>query len=776
MAKILVNVAWPYANGPIHLGHVAGSLLPADIFSRYNRLLGNEVLMVGGSDQHGTPITVSAEKEGVTPEELADRYHNLTDAAIKGMGIRYDEYNKTHSPVHFEVTQTVFRKLLENGYIYERNEEEYYCPTCRKYLPDRYVEGVCPVCGAEQVRSDQCDSCGKTFETGEILNPYCTRCHGTPEVRSSPQFALKLSAFEKPLLDYLSDKTRWRSNTRAFTKNFLEGGLRDRAITRDMSWGVPIPVEGGDWDEKVIYVWFDAVIGYLSSTVKYCRDHGDPEGWRNWWQNPDAKHYYFIGKDNIPFHTVIWPAILMGMKDGMTLPYDVPANEYLMFNGGKLSKSRKGSSDTPESKIPRDIPSVLRNFDPDEVRYYLSMVMPDTHDSDFSWEDMEQKVNSELVAALGNFYHRVLSFTFKNFGAIPANPQPSSAVTEAIEKALAEYKSLLGSCDFKKGIQCVMGLAHFANEYFNSCAPWKLVKEDKPACGCVLNDNLRLAKALAVMAWPFMPSSSEKVWGYFGLPGTIEEAGLDSVLAPLPAGLRMNESIPVYGKIDLRVTFPDLFGQPEADAVKEVSEKKRQIEAGNAAKQESQGPFSAFRKIDLRVGRAVEVVNHPDAEKLFVVTVDMGEGKTRTICTGLRDFYTADEIRGRNLIVVSNLAPRPLRGIDSCGMLLSAEDEEGHVRLLKPTGDVPAGTRIDCGLEGCTSDTIDYKKHFSKVNMEVSRVESGVFLSRSVRVDCPCDGRFAAVVDGDAVLPMSDGKGCYVTVDDLPLADGAGVR
>jgi len=775
MAKILINVAWPYANGPIHLGHVAGSLLPPDIFSRYNRLIGNEVLMVGGSDQHGTPITVTADKEGVTPQEVADRYHEMTSKAIRDMGIEYDMYNKTHSDVHIEVTQKVFNRLKENGYIYSRDEDEYYCPTCRKFLPDRYVEGVCPNCGAEQVRSDQCDSCGKTFEPGEILKPYCTRCHGTPEVRASSQFTLKLSAFEKPLLKFLENKEWWRSNTRSFTKNFLEGGLKDRSITRDMSWGIPIPVDGDEWKEKVIYVWFEAVIGYLSSTVHYGRVNGKPDLWKDWWQNPDVKTYYFIGKDNIPFHSVIWPAILMGMECGMNLPYDIPANEYLMFGGGKLSKSRKGASDSPEAKIPRDIPSVLQKFDPDELRYYISMVMPDTHDSDFSWEDMEQKVNSELVAALGNFYHRTLSFTHKNFGAIPANPGEDEKVTKAIADALEEYNRCLSNCDFKKGIQCVMSLAHFANEYFNSCAPWKLIKEDKPECGRVLNENLRLVKALAIMAWPYLPRSSERIWGFMGLPGTIREAGIAAATSKLPVGIRLNEPVPVYGKIDLKVLFPDAYNQPEAEAKKKIEAKNEEPKIRTF-----EGPFADFRMLDLRVGQVIKVEDHPNADKLFKLTVDLGEKEPRTICAGLKAFYSADEMLNRKAIVVSNLAPRPLRGVDSCGMLLAADDEDlggTNVRLLKPSDpDVPVGTRMNCGLEN-GSDEIDYKKHFSKVVMKVSVLRGGMLVSPQIRIEAPgSPGRVVAVIDGDDAIALSDGKGCYATVDDLPLIDGAGVR
>ncbi|MCQ2069632.1 MAG: methionine--tRNA ligase [archaeon] len=770
MAKVLINIAWPYANGPIHLGHVAGSLLPPDIFGRYNRLLGNEVWVVGGSDQHGTPITVTADKEGVTPEVIADRYHNINKKAIEDMGIEYTLYSKTHSPVHFEITQWMFNTLKDNGYIYDLDEDEYYCPTCAKFLPDRYVEGICPKCGAVDVRSDQCDSCGATFVPGDVLQPHCTRCNCTPEVRASKQFALKLSAFEGPLLENLKANTHWRSNVRSFTENFLKGGLKDRSITRDMSWGVPIPVEGEEWKSKVIYVWFDAVIGYLSTTIAHARDIGKPDYWKEFWMNPDCRHYYFIGKDNIPFHSIIWPAMLMGMEKGFNMPYDIPANEYLMFNGGKLSKSRKGNGTDVTVNIPRDIAHVLEKFDPEEIRYYLSMVMPDTHDSDFSWADLETKVNSELVAALGNYYHRCLSFTHKNYGAIPACPEPDTKVTETIVKYFDEYSALLSTCDFKKALQSVMALAHFGNEYFNSCTPWKLVKEDKAACGAVLHDCLRIVKALAIMAWPFMPRSSEKIWSFLGLPGTIESAGYAAVNNGLPVGMLMKEPVPVYGKIDIKVLYPEVFSQPEADVkVEEKPQKKKKAEALKVP----EGPFGAFRLLDLRVGQVIKVEDHPDADKLYKLTVDLGEETgPRTICAGLKAFYTPEEMQDRKAIVVSNLAPRPLRGVDSCGMLLAADDEAlggNTVCLLRPSKDVPVGTRFNCGLENNT-ETIDYKKHFSVVTMKVTGEKAGI---EDVPSDAPA--QIAAVFDGECMKALTDGNGTVAMVD-RPLKDGAGVR
>ena len=752
MSKVCINIAWPYSNGTIHLGHLAGSLLPPDIFSRYNRLLGNEVLMVGGSDQHGTPITVSAEKCGMTPEAYADKFHEINKKAIEDMEIEYSLFNKTHCDTHFKVAQEIFLDLKSKGYIYTKETNQYYCPKCSRFLPDRYVEGVCPKCGAEKTRSDQCDACGTTFEPGDLLKPYCTLCNSAPEIRPTEHFFLKLSAFRDDLIKFVSEKDYWRSNVKAFTKNWLEDGLYDRAITRDMAWGVPIPIEG--WEDKVIYVWFEAVIGYLSASVEYSKKIGKPDYWKEFWMDPEVRHYYFIGKDNIPFHSIIWPAILMGIGN-MDLPYDIPANEYLMIGGGKFSKSRGGAI---------DVPSVLQKYDADVVRFYLSAIMPDTHDSEFSWDDFQTKVNNELVANLGNYYHRCLSFTKKNFGTIPEAASGSQEVTDAIAKALEDYNACLSTCDFKKGIKVVMDLAHFGNRYFDSVKPWALVKSDKDQCGAVMNDNLRIVKALSIMAWPFMPKSSETIWGYLGFDGTPETVGLSAATEPLPAGQELREPIPVYKKVEIEM---------EDDK----KEQKQQQEKKDKPKEQPQaapaGPFAMFKRMDLRVGTVVEVSDHPDAEKLFVLKVDCGEGEPRQLVTNLKWRYTAEEMMGRRLIVISNLKPAKFRGVQSMGMLTAADDENmggDTVHLLAPSCDIPNGTRLDCGVEG-TSSRIE-TKHVEQVVMKTVHVVDG----KAMGVDMPADAPkvVIAVIDGDDVMILGDGKGCYATIDG-DIQDGANV-
>ena len=749
MSKIVVNVAWPYANGTIHLGHVAGSLLPADLFSRYNRLIGNEVLMVGGSDMHGTPITISAEKAGMTPEQYAEKYHQINKKAIEDMGIEYSLFNKTHCQTHIEITQKLFLDLRDHGYIYTKGTDQYYCPKCARFLPDRYVEGVCPKCGAEKTRSDQCDACGTTFETGDLLKPYCTLCGSEPEIRNTEHFFLKLSAFREPLLRYLEDKDYWRANVKAFTKNWLEDGLNDRAITRDMSWGVPIPVEG--WDDKVIYVWFEAVIGYLSASIEYSRMIGKPDYWEAFWKDPEAKHYYFIGKDNIPFHSIIWPAILMG-EGGLDLPYDIPANEYLMINGGKLSKSRSNGGTI-------DIPSVLSRYDADSIRFYLSINMPDTHDTEFTWDDLDTKINNDLVATLGNYYHRCLSFTKKNFGSIPAGETSPETVAE-IEKTLDEYRELMSVCDFKRAIKAVMELARYGNRYFDSVKPWALIKEDRDACGAAMNEAFRIVKALCVMMWPFLPRSSEKIWGYLGYDDSLESAGLDAALAPMKEGQELQEPVPVYKKIEAE--------KKEAVKVEEKQENKQNQQA-------PAGPFADFRRIDIRVGTVVEVGDHPEAEKLYVLKVDLGEEQPRQIVTNIKPLYPREQMENRRLLIISNLKPAKFRGVKSEGMLMALDDEEqggDALLLLKPSADVPNGTQIGCGLD-ISSSRIEVK-HFEKVHIEVGKLIDGKVLGHDAPADAPA--AMAYVIDGDERLPLGDGKGCYITVDNLDFKDGALVR
>ncbi len=739
MVKVLVCVAWPYSNSAIHLGHVTGSLLPPDIFAKYHILKGNEVLMVSGSDQHGTPVTVTAEKEGTTPEEVAERYHRINKKAIEDLGIEFSLFTKTHTENHFEVVQDVFMTLLDKGLLVKKGTMQYYCPRCAKFLPDRYVIGACGKCGNERSRGDQCEACGTTHEAGDLVGAKCTNCGTEPELRETEHFFLRLSEFERPLLEYVSNKDYWRPSVQLFTQNWLQAGLIDRAVTRDMSWGVPVPVPG--YEDKVIYVWFEAVIGYLSASKEWAKSIGRPDAWKEFWTDPEVRSYYFLGKDNIPFHTIIWPAILLGYG-GLNLPYDVPANEWLTFKGEKFSKSRG---------VGVDVPSFLKKFDSDLVRYYLTVNMPEGKDADFSWEDFDAKINNELVATLGNYYHRVLSFTQKNFGSVPELPmlgteKERQEVYDAIVACKVDVDTHLSTCQFKKALKAVMDLAQFGNRFFDAVAPWALVKSDKPRCGAMLHLNLEIVKALAVMSYPFLPRSANEVWDTMGQKGKIgmgSWAQIDSTLSP---GQELKSPRPAFNKIV---------------AEKEVS------------------PFTEFSKLNLRVARVMDVNDHPNADKLFVLKLDAG--KEVQLVAGLKGYYSKEQLLGKRIVYISNLQPAKLRGVESQGMMLAAE-MDGKVFALTPGEGAEPGEAVNSGLP--QGDKLLSFQDFQKFIIRTGHVtaEGEVDLGRPVKVKFPDNinvpsqvAVFLPTPDAKEGLPLFTAKGVVVTVDG-ELGNGAQVR
>ena len=514
--NILVAVAWPYANGPLHLGHIAGAYLPADIFARYQRLRGNSVLMVSGSDEHGTPITLRAEQEGIPPAELATRYHNDFLQSWQKLGISFDLFTTTDTANHAEVTHDIFLKLLQKGYIYKGTMPQAYCPNCRRSLPDRYVEGTCPNCNFDAARGDQCDNCGHTLNPSDLINVRCRTCSSTPRFESSEHFFLKLSAFEEQLRKWVGDKDYWRQNVQNFTLGFLENGLKDRAITRDIEWGVTVPQPG--FEKKRIYVWFEAVIGYLSASREWASLQGDKDAWKPFWTGQN-KAYYFIGKDNIPFHTIIWPAMLMGYG-GLSLPYDVPANEFLTVEGKKLSTSRNWAV---------WLPDYLQRYDPDPLRYYLSINMPETGDMDFSWHEFLRKNNDELVATYGNLVHRVLSFNHRNFNACVPDPgvmdEAGNVLLQKAHNSLDQVGSQLDRCHFKEGLKIAMALAQDVNRFLDDTAPWKMIKQDRQAAGRSVYTAIAAISALKTMLYPYLPFTSMKLHSYLGLQGDIRDAG-----------------------------------------------------------------------------------------------------------------------------------------------------------------------------------------------------------------------------------------------------------
>ncbi|MGD1993133.1 MAG: methionine--tRNA ligase [Anaerolineae bacterium] len=573
--KILVSVAWPYANGDLHVGHLAGAYLPSDIFARYHRLAGNDVLMVSGSDSHGTPITVHAEQEGITPREVFEYYHDRFLDAQQQLGISYDLFTHTDTKNHHRVAQDIFRKLLEHGYLYREVQRQLYSEAEGRFLPDRYVEGTCPRCGYEEARGDQCDNCGSLLDALELIEPRSKTDGSVPVVRETEHFFLDLPALEDRLAAYLAeDKEHWRPNVLNFSRNYVEGGLRARPITRDIEWGIPVPLDG--FENKRLYVWFEAVIGYLSASVEWAHDTEQPEAWKAWWYDPEALTYYFIGKDNIPFHAIIWPAELMGVErlyeddesKHLNLPYDVPANEFMNIGGEQFSKSRGRVI---------NLLDYLEQFDPDPLRYYVTAVMPETRDTDFSWPDFVRRNNDELVATWGNLCNRVLSFAYKRFdGQVPVPglmDRADAGLLARIDVAFGPIGDLLAACKLRSALSEVMALAREVNKYLDEKAPWFQIKEDRAAAGTTIYVALRAIDSLKILFAPFLPFTTEVLHQYLGYDEglfgsldlvTFQEAervhdalcynGADAAgewkASQLPAGQALRKPKPLFKKLE----------------------------------------------------------------------------------------------------------------------------------------------------------------------------------------------------------------------------------
>ena len=675
MAKILVCVAWPYAAGPRHLGHAVATFIPADVFARYHRMKGDRVLMVGGTDMHGTPMMVKADEQGVPAREVAVRYHALHAKNIEQLGVRYDLYWNTADEDHKAWVQEIFRTLKDNGHVYEATMVSPFCTAGNHFLPDRYVEGKCPNCGFERARGDQCDRCGRLWDPFELIDPHC-RIHGTTPIRrETKHFFFRLSAFEAPLKAWMaSGKEHWRHHVLTFTRSWLQEGLKDRPITRDLDWGIEVPVPG--YESKRIYVWFEAVMGYLTATKEWFKRHAEPEGWRDFWTDPEAKHYYFIGKDNIVFHAIIWPAILMGTDHELVLPFDVTATQYLNISGEKMSAGRgKGAW----------LPDLLERFDPDQIRYYGLVTMPETKDTDFEWADFAQRNNSELLAVYGNFVHRALTFADKNFDheVPPAGflDAKDKAMIRAVEEQWKKVGQNLEYVHLKDAIKEAIHLARLGNQYIDAKAPWDLLRKDRPACGTAIHVALRVSRALALILAPFLPFSSQRLWNALGYDTDVHGQRWEEALEDVPAGQRLRVGKPLFSKIELKGTTAD--------------------------------PAERF---DVRVAQILEVRDHPNADKLYILTVDFG-GETRDIVSGIKDDYTPDQLRGRKIAFLVNLQPAKLRGVESRGMLLAGEDEH-TVGLVFPPQDATVGTQV-LGVAGAAELPLsDFQKYKLRVGEE----------------------------------------------------------
>jgi methionyl-tRNA synthetase len=510
--KILVTAALPYANGPLHLGHLAGAYIPADVYVRYQRQKGADVLFICGSDEHGVPITIRADKEKVTPKEIVDRYHNIMAKTFQTMGVQFDNYSRTSLPLHHKISQDIFLALHNKGFIREQSISQYYCVPCRRFLPDRYIEGECPHCHQQGARGDQCEACGRWLESEELIAPKCKICGATPELRSTKHWYFKLSEFQKKLEDWQASKLEWKSNVREFCAGWFKEGLTDRPITRDIDWGIPVPLP--DAEGKVLYVWFDAPIGYISSSVEWAQKQGTPERWRDYWLDPKTRLIHFIGKDNIVFHAIVWPATLMAHGE-FILPSQIPANEFLNIEGKKISTSRNWAV---------WVDDYLEIFPPDPLRYYFEANAPENKDADFTWKDFQTRNNSDLADVLGNLINRCLSFVEKHFEAkVPPAGNRSEAdlsMLMSIESATARISTALEEFQVRRGVTELMDLARLGNKYFNDAAPWAELKKDRARCASILNATIQLQAALAVLMEPFLPFSAEKLWRMLNMPGS----------------------------------------------------------------------------------------------------------------------------------------------------------------------------------------------------------------------------------------------------------------
>ena len=679
--RILVTAALPYANGPIHLGHLAGAYLPSDIYVRFHRLCHHEVLFICGSDEHGVPITIRADKEGVKPKDIVDRYHEMNVDAFTRFGMSFDNYSRTSAAVHHATAREFFLDLHTRGILKQKDEQQLYCEKDRMFLADRYVEGICPVCKHDSARGDQCEQCGTWLNGVELINPRCKLCGSTPIVRTTTHFYLPLGDFQVRLEQYVRSHGEWKENVKQYCESWFREGLKDRAVTRDLNWGVPVPLVG--YPNKVLYVWFDAVLGYISATKEWAERIGFPDRWKEYWQDEGTKYVAFIGKDNVVFHCIVFPAMLMA-KGGYILPDNVPANEFLNLEGGKFSKSRNNAI---------YLKDVLASFDPDQLRYTLACNLPETRDTDFYWKDFQAKNNSELADIYGNFVNRTMAFTERNFeGKVP----PCGALNDRDRDIVAYLASVPGTVaglyeryKFRDGTAEVMNLARAANKYFNDSEPWKTIKSDRPRCATTLNISLQIVRSLAILFGPVVPFSSERIWKMLNIDTKISYASWDDAATlALPEGHQLQKAEIIFRKIEDAEIERELakLGPPADTAIATPV-------AAPAAPIKAVIGFEDFQKVDLRVAKIVACEPVPKSKKLLRLQVEMG-GERRQIVAGIAQQRTPEELIGKSVIVVANLAPATLMGVESQGMLLATHGDGDAFALLTVTNEVPSGSWI----------------------------------------------------------------------------------
>lgn len=669
----LVTSALPYANGPVHIGHLAGVYIPSDIYVRYLRLRGEDVLSICGSDEHGVPITIKAKKEGITPQQVVDRYHEIIKNAFAGLGISFDIYSRTSSKMHHATASDFFRKLYNAGEFIEQTTEQYYDPEAGQFLADRYITGTCPRCGAEGAYGDQCEKCGSTLSATELINPKSAISGAIPVLKETRHWFLPLDKHEAFLRQWiLEDHKEWKPNVYGQCKSWLDTGLLPRAVSRDLDWGIPVPVEGAEG--KVLYVWFDAPIGYISATKELTPD------WERYWKSEDTKLVHFIGKDNIVFHCIVFPAMLRAHGEYI-LPDNVPANEFLNLESDKISTSRNWAVWLHE---------YLEEFPgkQDVLRYVLCANAPETKDNDFTWRDFQSRNNSELVAIFGNFVNRALVLTGKYFdnvvpaaGDLTPYDQETLAVLPLIK---AEIERNIEGYKFREALKEVMNIARLGNKYLADTEPWKVVKTDQARTATILNVALQIATNLAIACEPFMPFTSVRLLRMLNKTGFNWE--LLGTMDLLDAGHRLGQAELLFEKIE-DVTI-------EAQLAKLEATKQANIEAAAVIDPQKETiQFDDFSKLDIRVSRVVAAEKVAKTQKLLKLTVDTGLD-TRTIVSGIAEYYTPEQMVGKQIMVLVNLAPRMLKNIESQGMILMASDPMGRLVLASPTEEMPQGSTI----------------------------------------------------------------------------------
>ena len=678
--RTLVTCALPYANGPVHIGHLAGVYVPADIYVRYLKMRGRDVLFICGSDEHGVPITIKALQQGCTPQDIVDKYHGIIKKAFADFGVNFDIYSRTTSKVHEATASEFFKKLYDEGKFIEKESEQYYDEQAHQFLADRYIMGTCPKCGNERAYGDQCEKCGSTLSPDELINPHST-ISGAPLVKKATKhWYLPLDQYEGWLREWiLENHKEWKVNVYGQCKSWLDGGLQPRAVSRDLDWGVPVPVEGAEG--KVLYVWFDAPIGYISNTKELL-----PDSWEKWWKDPETKLVHFIGKDNIVFHCIVFPSMLKAYG-GYILPDNVPANEFLNLEGDKISTSRNWAVWLHEYL--EDFPGQQ-----DVLRYVLTANAPETKDNDFTWKDFQTRNNSELVAILGNFVNRAVVLTHKYFeGRVPANLKPEAidaevmgqipAIKAAIEDNIEHYR-------FREALKEAMNLARLGNKYISDTEPWKVAKTDMDRTASILYNSIQLCANIAIACEPFLPFSMDKLAKMLNMSSREWDAvGSGEILAP---GHQLNAAELLFAKIEDAQVDAQLKKLEDTKKANEAAEKAA-APAGAPEAAKEQCTFEDFEKMDIRTATVLEAERVPKTDKLLHLKIDTGLD-VREIVSGIAEYYTPEEMVGKQICILANLQPRKIRGIESKGMILMARQSDGKMRIISPEEPLTNGACI----------------------------------------------------------------------------------